>query len=280
MIRQHCPTNHNPTCHHFTSALKSNILTKLSTPVGKGANCEEDENEAIIDFEDFIQNPVKRQPPEKFLEESIEFRDLAEAPVLHLPEVADASLQLPDDDNFPLLHLYDDLQLEMSLFQSFEKQPTVYVAGYLAFVVLKNIKWDCENCKISLKIEDPELCSTQMYSYINLREWWQDKKSLTYPTVNLCQLVDTATSCFDTLIKPILHEKHISNQAVTMMLTKCDNLQWLCHDHKSRLLHTLLVRLSYLLIQNECHRMNLSFAEAEESTADIAKKAQLQGLAK
>jgi hypothetical protein len=202
-----------------------------------------------------------------------------EASVLHLPENADVVLHLPDDLTFS-----DDdakfLQIEYSLFESFEKQPTVYVAGYLASVVLRKIRWQCENCKLCLKTEDKELCDTPMYSYIQLREWWQDKKSLTYPTINLCMLVDTITSCFEAQVKPILHERYISQQAVTMMLTKCDNLLWICNDHKDRLLHILLVRLSHLLIRNECHRINLSFAKSEESTADIIKKAQQQGIAK
>lgn len=55
MIRQNCPTNNNPTCYQFTADLKSNILTKLSLLVDRGPNCEEDNSEAIIDFEDFCR---------------------------------------------------------------------------------------------------------------------------------------------------------------------------------------------------------------------------------
>ncbi|CAG4956916.1 unnamed protein product [Colias eurytheme] len=285
MIRQHCPTNHFPTCYHFTAALKSNILTNLSTPVGKGTNCEVDENEAIIDFEDFFQHVEKN--------EAIQVENYSPVVVLQekdlqLPESANASvLQIPENPHFPDDHLdfleindVELLEIENRLFESFEKQPTVYVAGYLASVVLKKIRWQCEKCTLSLKIENLEQCDTPIYSYIKLREWWQDKKSLTYPTINLCKLVESATSLFEAQVKPILHERHISQQAVTMILSKCDNLLWICNDHKDRLLHLLLVRLCHLLIRNECNRTNLSFAKAEESIADTVKKAQQQGIAK
>lgn len=52
----------------------------------------------------------------------------------------------------------------------FEKQPTVYVAGYIASMVLKKLRWQLENCEQSLKIKDPERCESSMYSYIQLRE--------------------------------------------------------------------------------------------------------------
>ncbi|KAG6452564.1 hypothetical protein O3G_MSEX007718 [Manduca sexta] len=281
MIRQHCPTNRNPTCHHFTAALKSNILTKLSTPMGRGTNCEDDDNEAFIDFEDFFKKidntedvHLKSRSGKEVLTPTAQFMEDAEAPVLHLPEnigVGDSEFNEIGTDFF---------EIENSLFEMFEKQPTVYVAGFLALVVLKKIRWHCEGCERSFKVEDTKLCDNPMYSFIKLREWWQDKKSLTYPTTNLCKLVDTLTLCFDIQVKPILHERHILQQAVTMMLTKCDNLLWICEDHKDRLLHILLVRLAHLLIRNECHRINLSLAKAEELTADIFKKAQQQGIAK
>ncbi|PZC80396.1 hypothetical protein B5X24_HaOG214698 [Helicoverpa armigera] len=181
--------------------------------------------------------------------------------------------EFPDDDA-------ELIYMENNLFESFEKQPTVYVAGYIASMVLKKLRWQCENCEQSLKIKDPERCESTVYSYIKLREWWQDKKSLTYPSLNLCKLVDSVTSCFEVQVKPILHERHISQQAVTMMLSKCDNLLWICDIHKDRLLQMLLVRLSNLLIRNECYQINLSFAKAEDSTADIIKRSQQQGIAK
>lgn len=56
MIQHRCPTNRNPTWHHFTAALKSNTVTKLSTLVARRANCEEDDTEIITDFEKKFQH--------------------------------------------------------------------------------------------------------------------------------------------------------------------------------------------------------------------------------
>lgn len=142
MIRQHCPTNRNPTCHHFTATLKSNIWIKLSTPVGRGANCEEDDNEAIIDFEDLFPKSSKanqeRHLPEQALQQSSQkiFED-AEALVLPATENADAVFHLPDECEFPDDDDAELLQIENRLFETFKKQATVYVAGYLASVVVK-----------------------------------------------------------------------------------------------------------------------------------------------
>jgi hypothetical protein len=54
----------------------------------------------------------------------------------------------------------------------------------------------------------------------------------------------------------------------------------ICNDHRERLLHILLLRLSYLVIRNEYQQQNLCFSKAEEATSDKIKKAQLQGFGK
>ncbi|CAG9136137.1 unnamed protein product [Plutella xylostella] len=111
LIRQHSPTNQNPTCHHFTAALKSTILTKLSTPI-RGANCEIDDNQLILDFHDLVfKGPETKHPTEDHSYQS------------EIDEVD------PTDDGnvYPELHLPDtSTAMEERLFESFDKQPVVY----------------------------------------------------------------------------------------------------------------------------------------------------------
>lgn len=74
-------------------------------------------------------------------------------------------------------------------------QPLVYVSGYIASRLLK--KSTCTKCNECLTVNDP--AGDANYEYIRLREWWQDKKSLTYPSTSLCQMVDKAINIFELL---------------------------------------------------------------------------------
>lgn len=60
----------------------------------------------------------------------------------------------------------------------------------------------------------------------------RQKKSLTYPTLHLCKLIDCATLCFEEQMKPNLHERYIQ-RTVTMMLASFDNLSWVCTEYKT-----------------------------------------------
>ncbi|CAH2084792.1 unnamed protein product [Euphydryas editha] len=264
-IRQHSPTNRNPTCHHFTSALKSAILTRLSAPLSKGSNCQEDYNEIIVDFQDIVF-PKKNYHPVKHTENA------TEADSYHV--------EVDDFQDVPILHIVENTEQQNYLvdiekkFKKFEKQPTVYVSGYLASVLLKGV--ECLKCINALRVSNPQ---TNMYNYIALREWWTDKTSLTYPTLQLCKAIDDATHLFDTRIKPHIFYENIRNYFKTEILTHLD-ISWMCNVHKNVMIDKLLERVSLLLIRNHCKQNNRSFALSEEASADAVKKAQQQGFAK
>lgn len=259
IIRQHSPTNRNPTCHHFHSALKSSVITRLNTPKSRGSNCESDNNEILFDFHDIVFKKNNAIP---------------------IPPTSTNEL-LTSNEDFPMLHINEDYeeteeeqQLE-ELFKMFDKQPTVYVSGYLAMSILKKQK--CQVCCRTLKVSNPE--HNSMYSYIALREWWSDKSSLTYPSIQLCKTVDLATKIFEREVRTQLFRENISEYFVTLMMAECD-MTWICEDHRSIITELLLRRLSHLLIRNECKIVNSSFAEAEETSADVTKRAQQQAIAK
>lgn len=260
IIRQHSPTNRNPTCHHFISALKSSILTRLSTPKSRGSNCEEDDNEILFDFQDIVFNNRREDEGESLNQTSDKDYSI-------LDDVAHPVLHIPENQSFD-----DDLE---QVFKSFDKQPTVYVSGYLASVILKNVI--CEQCITCIKVLNPK--PNSYYNYIALREWWPEKTSLTYPTLQLCQTIDIATNTFESEIKPIIYNKDIGQLVMTMMLSNAD-FSWLCPLHKNKMTDQLLRRLSHLLIRNECGMINSSFALSEEASADSAKKAQQQSMEK
>lgn len=288
-IRQHSPTNRNPTCHHFQAALKSSVLTRLSVPRSRGTNCESDDGEILFDFHDIVFDKKNTEEKKSCGENLLLPGTHRKEPSVSSNEGVLASCT-PRNDNFstsyenlPLLHLDDtddydetesDKQLE-ELYKMFDKQPTVYVSGYLAKVILKKQK--CQECCQTLKVSNPE--QNSIYDYIALREWWSDKSSLTDPTLQLCKTVDLATKVFESEVRLQLFRQNISDYCFTIMITFCDT-SWMCKDHRSMMSEILLRRLSHLLIRNDCRNINLSFAITEETSADLSKKAQQQAIAK
>lgn len=164
IIRQHSPTNRNPTCHHFQSALKSSVLTRLSVPRSRGTNCESDDSEILFDFHDIVF-PKKNTEENKSCSENLLLPDThGNEPLVSSNEDLLAARTPRNDnlstsnDNLPVLHLeniddYDETDLE-ELYKMFDKQPTIYVSGYLAKVILKEQK--CQECCQTLKVSNPE----------------------------------------------------------------------------------------------------------------------------
>lgn len=229
LIRQHCPTNRNPTCHHFALALKSAILTRLSTPLSRGSNCQQDANDVLFDFQDVVF-----KSPQQHIISSDAIRSTH---IFHANKTI--------DENLPTIHLEEeniekDLEEDIEkIFKKFEKQPTIYVSGYLASVLLRDVK--CETCITCLKIAEPK--PNSIYDYISLKEWWKEKTSLTYPTVKLCQIIDTATHVFEQKIKPSIFANDITCLAKTEFPASID-FSWLCTEHKIIMVDRLLQRLT------------------------------------
>ncbi|KAG7300767.1 hypothetical protein JYU34_015096 [Plutella xylostella] len=175
---------------HFTSALKSSILTRLSIPVSRGSNCEQDDNEILFDFHDivFLKKDKKATGVEQRKKTVVESTVNTNFPELHLPEDFDCEIE----------------EMEKT-FKNFDKQPTVYVSGYLAKVLLKGVK--CQECINAMKVDNPK--PNSIYNYIALKEWWAEKISFTYPSIQLCDAVDTATKQFDMQVKSQIYEKNI-----------------------------------------------------------------------
>ncbi|KAJ2941938.1 hypothetical protein O0L34_g10756 [Tuta absoluta] len=260
IIRQHCPTNQNPTCHHFTAALKSTILTRLNTPL-KGSNCEKDQNDLILDFHDVVFKNAEA-------EDALEAEHQYNAPMFMEEETEDnVTLHIPE---------IEDVILDAQIFASFEKQPLVYVSGYIACAVIRRIHVTCAACLNSLRTNLPG--EEEMYRYIALNEWY-NKKSLTYPTIKLCKMIEDMVKVFEEEIRPILHISDIGKNCRLAMLRAID-LSWLCTTHWTEIADQLVMQVSLLLLRNDCKKINRTFSEKEESCADYNKKAQVMGIRK
>lgn len=130
IIRQHSPTNRNPTCSSFMGAIKTAIVSGMTAPHSRHSNCRKDNNKLLTNFHDIY---------------------------------------------------------------AIKSQPLVYVSGYIASVLLKNL--DCSTCRKKLAVSDA--VDNPMYDLIKLKEWWKDRQCLTYPSVDLCRLVESAIKVFE-----------------------------------------------------------------------------------
>lgn len=241
VIRQLSPTNRNPTCQSFVAALKTTIISGMTAPRNRGSNCEKDLKKLLTDFHDHVFGSNQELSNIETVNE-VEVSNqgqsgsIQEVPVLHIPEE------------------FEEIETDLA---EMEQQLLVYVSGYIASCILKNHA--CTSCVKCLKVDDPG--ADPVFSYIKLREWWNDKTSLTYFTKSLCQFVEAAIHIFENDVLPLLHYLNISKPAVTLFMVKCDPSFLICKEHRDQIIHTIYFCLALLLIRRQCQRQNQKLAE-------------------
>lgn len=172
---------------------------------------------------------------------------------------------------YPVLSLPDTIQEIESDLETFENQPIVYVSGYVAAKIFK--KHTCKLCANYLTVENPK---EDLYKYIELREWWQDKKSLTYPTKDLCDTVNKATKIFENNVVPCIFTENIS-EFCKLQFTVCIDMGWFkCESHYNYVTDMIFKFLSYLFIRKYWKIENQKFVLSENVTSDRSKLAQQQ----
>ncbi|CAH2095213.1 unnamed protein product [Euphydryas editha] len=139
-------------------------------------------------------------------------------------------------------------------FKDLDETPTIYVGGYLASTLSKYNT--CQTCINSIKVTNPE--TNTMYDCNSLREWWKDEASLTYPTEELCRLVDIAAAAFETFVQPHIYVKDVFEFCKNEIFIKRLEIDfsWLCELHKHRMAEKLLRLLSLMFIRNHCQIAN------------------------
>lgn len=224
-------------------------------------------NADLTDFHDEVfEDPEKRGAIRKSTSETISKQ-------VGLGETVSTSAS----QDIPVLSIPEEFETIEKDLTGMEQQPIVYVSGYIASIILKTYK--CEICKKCLKIEDSDV-DDPMYSYIQLREWWPEKLSLTYPTKNLCRLVEAACKTFENDILPCLHHLNICQLTTTAFTANCDATFITCKEHKDNIINAIYNSLALLLIRRQCQRINQNIVVEEETVADYNKRAQQQGIAK
>lgn len=268
IVRQHSPTNKHPTCSGFVAALKTSIVTGLTAPHSRASNCEKDNQKLLTNFHDLIFG----------LEDMI--GDL-KAQISHI-ETASAqfdeilenlsSISQPD---VPVLHIpeefeHDEIESDLA---KLEHQATVYVSGYIAHTLRNH---ECLDCKQSIIVDDQQT-GDAIYSYIQLREWWTQKKSLTYPSLALCRTVEKALNIFETEIMHNINRKNICNLSVTLFFTSCDTTWLTCTRHRQLIVKHIFNRLSRLFVRRQCHRISQTYRLLAENKTNAKKIAEQCG---
>lgn len=171
------------------AALKTAIISGMTAPHSRGANCEKDYKNLLTDFHDLIF--IENQGCEETQAENVELTEMfapSSPPTLSIPE---------DDIEF--------MEIESDLTNT-KEQPLVYVSGYIASVLLKKYS-KCDSCKKCLTVLEPG--DNPIYELIKLKEWWQDKLCLTYPSVELCRTIEVAVKIFENEIIPAFYQQNI-----------------------------------------------------------------------
>lgn len=124
------------------------MLTRFSTPLGRGSNCQ-GSYDILFDFQDVVfQSPQQCQ---------ITSDEIGSHPKLHANEIS--------DENFRTIHLEEenfdkdlegDIEKMEKMIKKFEKQPTVYLLVDSASVqwLLRDVK--CEKNITCLEIVEPK----------------------------------------------------------------------------------------------------------------------------
>ncbi|XP_063380558.1 uncharacterized protein LOC134669789 [Cydia fagiglandana] len=251
LIRQNSPTNRNPTCTHFVSALKSIHISGMNAPHNRGSNCEEDLNKLLL-VNPLCQHDVDGD--EKLT--SMTTNEEEEYPVLMIPEN----------------ELEEQIETDLT---DIENQPIVYLSGYIAYRLLKNV--GCQMCSNLLKLED--VTDHPMYKFISLREWWQEKKSLTYPSIQLCRTIEEAKNYFEKN-SHLLYEENVGQMFCTLFAANINITWWTCKEHEDFMKKQLFWFVTKILIRRQCQILNSDIIKTEEISANAAKIAQLRSAAK
>lgn len=262
IIRQHSPTDKNPTCAAFVAALRTSIVTGLSGASSRHSNCLEDSSKLLTDYNNYI-DAGKLSGEDDEVTKQTEISTIKEIEV-DFTEESPNLLHLSDDEN--------DEDIENDL-MDIKNQPVVYLAGYLAHTLKSR---PCAKCKDCLQTENTE---NKIYSYIKFREWWEERHALIYPSVALCKTIESAVDVFEKNVLPVLHKRNICHLAVTLFYASYEHSWFTCQDHKSIIFDILFHRLGQLLVRRQCKRINLSLALREEDLNNANKRAQQHAFA-
>lgn len=235
LVRQHSPTNKNPTCTSFIAAIKTSIISGLTASHSRNSNCEKDNQVLLTNFHELV-----------FQKENMS--SLVINQVLNENEM--------EEMDIPVLSIPEKLQEVETDLTEIDQQSVVYVSGYIASTLKSH---QCSLCKHLLINADT---NSAIYSYISLREWWKDTESLTYPSVNLCRTLETAIKTFVNNDK--LHECNIHKLCVTLFMGSCDWSWYTCEDHRNNIIYIIFARLSQLLIRRQCYRNNQLYRLQED----------------
>ncbi|CAH2985715.1 unnamed protein product [Chilo suppressalis] len=228
VIRKSSPTNRNPTCSHFASAI-STVLVSSQT---RRTNCENDTNKLLfkVSLKTGSVAPLGSDgDPRKGTKKKID-----EYPTIMVPET----------------HMEEQIENKLA---DTENQPLVYLSSYLAYRLLKGNS--CQTCSDLLQ----EKRTGDKYKC--LCEWWKDKRLLRYPSFQLCRITEVALLCFKRNLH-LFHEGHVGQNFCTLMMVQLNFTWWSCNSH--RYMTEKIIRLIVkILIRRQCQIYNNDLLKAE-----------------
>ncbi|KAJ8965588.1 hypothetical protein NQ317_011575 [Molorchus minor] len=185
-VRSSCGSNDNPTCIHFASSLKTQILNGLTQQDLSGTNCEQDDSILLSDLRSFISMEVVKEPGIETLSQ--------------LDETTQAVTGTTSKQDA------HDIAEAVAI-GSVETLSVAYVSGYIAGRLLKAV--NCASCHENLTSE-PELPHNK---FITFKEYSEDKRKLVYPSENLVVLVGHGITKLEDVLNSMAASDEIGAQS-------------------------------------------------------------------
>ena len=171
VIRMHCGSNNNPTVGQFVDALKTSIINGLAYTGLRNANCELDDTELLGNLHSFLKESHATSPNPSTSHS---------ADTLHDGLSGSHTVQQEAND-------------DQNLFS------VAYVSGFIARHLLRAVR--CDDCKTCLT--SPAMLSTN--AFISVREYKDDKQSLTNPSERLVETVRSSVTVLESMMAEVAH---------------------------------------------------------------------------
>lgn len=269
VIRQHGVTCDNPTCGHFSAALKSSVITRLTSYKSAGGNTAGDDAELLSDLRDLLTGSENNDFEEETQIDCDGLYTFFDDPVAADDTDAEQrrallKLLLPQND-------LSDEEVEADLLDLGDilSQAPTYVAGYIGLKLSAKLK--CRTCASCLSADEVSV----RHTFTQAKEYYANGSALFYACAGLSKYVENAMNSFKSKVTDKLHQPNIKDYIKHDLILVSDYSWLTCsvENHFQAVIDKLNAMLSRMLMHAYCRRRNEEFKKEEEKLK-IAREAE------
>ncbi|CAH2105412.1 unnamed protein product [Euphydryas editha] len=215
-IRSNGVRNVNPTYIQFINAFKTLLVNNLNSPHSLGANCEQDDNSAILSLKNLLTR--KQEPP--IISQSYDIDQL--------------------------LILMDEIKNNYS---NIHEESKKYVAGYIIKKCKTNIFKNCRKCK-------NDFINNEVGVNSFIYEIDYTKKSLFHPSKNIVNLLDEMYYMIVACLREAPESDCPIEKMRFFIDCNCNYNVISCEKHKSSLIYYISYLAINIIIHSWCKNVN------------------------